>query len=98
MRYAALIFLAAFVFAADIPKWEPVKALGYEWDVPSAAEWRAEPNLLEMLKIGPAKPEPRRPMQYALARTKPFHKVTLGNGAIQGVPRGGQSIPTGRLW
>ena len=49
MRYAALIFLAAFVFAADGPKWEALKALGYEWDVPSAAEWRAEPNLLEML-------------------------------------------------
>ena len=45
--------LAAFAFAADGPKWEPLKALGYEWDVPSAAEWRAEPNLLEMLKILP---------------------------------------------
>ena len=78
MRYASLIFLAAaFVFAADAPKWEPLKALGYEWDVPSASDWRAEPNLLEMLKIGPAKPEPRRPMQYALARTRPFQKVTL---------------------
>jgi hypothetical protein len=76
-RLYYLAFAAALLFAAEGPKWEVVQALGYEWDVPSAVEWKAQPNLLEMLKIGPAKPEPRRPMQYALARTKPFQKVTL---------------------
>ena len=71
-----LLLLALVAFAAG-PAWETVKALGYDWEVPVASEWRAEPNLLEMLKIGPAKPEPRRPMQYALARTGPFQKVTV---------------------
>lgn len=74
MRFL-LLPLAAFALAG--PTWETVQALGQTWDVPVAAEWRAEPNLLEMLKIGPAKPEPRRPMQYALARTPAYRKVTL---------------------
>jgi hypothetical protein len=77
----ALLCLATLAslatLAADLPKWESVKALGYDWDVPAAADWHAQPNLLEMLKIGPAKPEPRRPMQYALARTSAFRNVTL---------------------
>jgi hypothetical protein len=68
---------AAALFAADAVKWQTVSALGYEWEVPVAAEWKTEPNLLEMLKIGPAVPQPRRPMQYALAKTKPFRKVTM---------------------
>lgn len=76
-RLFCLAAATCLVFAADLPKWESVKALGYEWEVPAAADWVAEPNLLEMLKIGPAKPEPRRPMQYALAKTKPFKRVTL---------------------
>jgi hypothetical protein len=67
----------AALFAADAAKWQSVSALGQEWEVPSAAEWKAEPNLLEMLKIGPAAPQPRRPMQYALAKTVPFKKVTM---------------------
>ncbi len=73
----ALLLLVLAAFGADSLFKESVSALGHDWDVPAAADWRAESNLLEMLKIGPAKPEPRRPMQYALARTKPFHKVTL---------------------
>ena len=72
-----LFLLAALAASAAGPAWETVKALGYEWDVPVAAEWRAAPNLVEMLKMGPAKPEPRRPMQYALARTAPFQKVEM---------------------
>lgn len=79
MRYlfATAMAVAALIAAEGAKKWETVSALGYEWEVPVAAEWKAEPNLLEMLKIGPAKPEPRRPMQYALAKTSPFKKVTM---------------------
>lgn len=73
----ARLFLVLAATGVDNLLKESVSALGYEWDVPAAADWQAEPNLLEMLKIGPAKPEPRRPMQYALARTKPFRKVTM---------------------
>ena len=77
MRPFALCMVAIALFATDAVKWESISALGQDWDVPSAVDWKAGPNLLEMLKIGPAVPQPRRPMQYALAKTKEFQKVTL---------------------
>ena len=72
---------------------EPLKALGYEWDVPSAAEWRAEPDLLEMLKILPRQARAATAHAVCHRTDQALHKVILGNGAIQGVPRRGTVLP-----
>lgn len=77
MRF--LLFLVpALILAADpAPKFESLSALGYEWDVPRAADWSSAEGILKMLIKGPADPKPRRPMQNAIARTRSFKKVTM---------------------
>jgi hypothetical protein len=83
MALFLLLLLPAMALAAEPePKFEAGKteilqALGYEWDAPRAKDWSIEGGVLRMLIKGPAVPQPRRPMQYVIARTPSYRKVTM---------------------
>ena len=56
-------------------------ALGYKWTVPNASDWRVEadhgaPVLHLVVSRGPL-PGPRRPIQFALAGTPEFQRVSI---------------------
>jgi hypothetical protein len=75
IRFAALLLLSSVAFAA-----EGIEAFGHKWTVPLAADWKVEKqDGTEVLQLLVARPQqqPRRPIQFALADTKPFEKVTL---------------------
>jgi hypothetical protein len=59
---------------------EVIEAFGLQWDVPTAADWRVGsapgPPTLDLLVPRPST-QPRRPAQYALARTAPYKKLEL---------------------
>ncbi len=63
--------LAQTAFGADT-----IHALGLEWEVPIAADWKVDGPVLELLVPRPST-QPRRPTQFALAKTKPYRKLTL---------------------
>ena len=69
---AVALSTAATATAAEID------ALGYKWDAPDAKEWSASsgPALIMLAKRPPVEP-PRRPVQFALAKTPAFKKVTI---------------------
>jgi len=66
--------LAASAFA------ESIEALGMKWTVPTAAEWKLEKDgdvpVLRMLVARPSQ-KPRRPIQFALAETADYQRVTV---------------------
>lgn len=77
MRILFLVMaLALPAAAADV-----IKAFGYEWEVPSAADWKVETvdgqEVLRQVTNPTKDPKPRRPGHYALARTKNFSRVTI---------------------
>jgi len=76
MRFFLLLLLALPVCAADV-----IKAFGYEWEVPDASHWKVETvdghEVLRQVANPIKDPSPRRPMFHAVARTKPFKKVTI---------------------
>lgn len=56
---------------------------GYSWMVPTPSDWRVEQpdsksGLLHLL-VGrePPSSSPRRPFQFAIAQTEPFHRATI---------------------
>ncbi len=69
-RLAPLLLLCLPAAAGSID------ALGFEWDVPIEADWRMDSGVLELLVPRPST-QPRRPTQYALARTRPYKKLAL---------------------
>jgi hypothetical protein len=76
MRRAVLLLVAAVAASGA----DAIEAFGYRWRVPVASDWRvsgAGPSeVLELLVPRPSL-EPRRPVQFALAETPDFVKVTL---------------------
>ncbi|MBM3739048.1 MAG: hypothetical protein FJW39_25005 [Acidobacteria bacterium] len=66
-----LLLAAALAVAGD-----SIHALGLDWDVPVAADWNLDGGALQLLVPRPST-QPRRPTQYALARTAPYRKLTL---------------------
>ncbi len=75
MRCAVLLLAAFGADGADL-----VEAFGYRWRVPVASEWRVigagSVQTLELLAARPSL-QPRRPVQYAVAETADFRRVTL---------------------
>jgi hypothetical protein len=70
-----VLFFAALATAAAA---DTIGALGYQWEVPAAADWSGAPDLLRMLVPHPdAKQLPRRPVHYAVAKTPAFEEVTV---------------------
>ncbi|HYZ83282.1 MAG TPA: hypothetical protein VE621_02720 [Bryobacteraceae bacterium] len=71
----AIVCLAplSFVFA------DTIDGLGFKWTVPVGSEWSIEQDqapTLHVLKERPQR-EPRRPIQFALAETSDYRKLTL---------------------
>jgi len=59
---------------------DALEAFGLRWQVPIAADWKLESHegvpTLELLIARPST-QPRRPTQYALAETLPYHRLDL---------------------
>ena len=74
--FALLIVIALPVRANDI-----IEALGYKWVVPNASDWKSEENegiaVLHLIAARGPLPGPRRPIQFAVAQTPEFQRVTL---------------------
>jgi hypothetical protein len=73
---AILPIAAAFACAADT-----LKVFDHQWTVPVAADWKVDqaegvPLLRLVQNRGPL-PGPRRPIQFALADTPDFNRVTV---------------------
>jgi hypothetical protein len=75
----ALLVVLLFAFSAAAA--DTIDAFGYKWTVPAANDWKVEQEggqpVLRLHVVGPRNPQPRRPVQFALAETAPWHKVTL---------------------
>ena len=84
-RYARQITLgAALVTFGGLPPSTfgsgTIEAFGYRWQVPNFPDWKVERvDGEEVLKLLVARPstQPRRPIQFALAETPPFVRVTV---------------------
>jgi hypothetical protein len=55
---------------------ESIEAFGLKWRVQTAADWKYEKGVLGLLTPRPSE-KPRRPIQYALAETPHYLKVTI---------------------
>ncbi len=64
-----------------LPAADTVSAFGYTWDVYKASDWKVETvegsPVLELVTGREPLPGPRRPMQFALARTPDLAHVTV---------------------
>ena len=70
---AFLLLGVAALWAAD-----KLSVFGHQWTVPNAADWVVKDGALQLIvPIEPPKDKPRRPLQFALADTTPFRKVTI---------------------
>lgn len=70
-----LAVLAPMALPAD-----NIEAFGHKWTVPVGAEWKIEKESGgEVLKLLAARPQetPRRPIQFALAETPAYQRVTI---------------------
>jgi hypothetical protein len=82
MRRRDLFPAPALLLAQALPeRSQTIRALGLEWDVLDAADWRvSREGGVETLELTVARPQekaPRAPIQYALARTEPLSKFDL---------------------
>jgi hypothetical protein len=73
---AVLLLVTCPAWASDI-----ISALGYKWTVPNASDWKVEENqdttVLHLTTSRGPLPGPRRPIQFALADTPDFQRVTM---------------------
>jgi hypothetical protein len=82
MRRRDVLAAPALLLAPALPeRTQSIRALGFEWDVLEAGDWRVsregEAEVLELAVARPQQKAPRAPIQYALARTEPLAKFTL---------------------
>jgi hypothetical protein len=68
----ALLLLAILALGAGT-----LEVFGYKWSVPNAADWSVSGDVLHLLVGREPLPGPRRPFQFALADTPPFHQVVV---------------------
>jgi len=73
---------------ATPPLAEEIEAFGLKWQVISAADWRVEADELHLVKARPQQANPRRPIQFALARTAPLERFTLEVDVRRAAPKG----------
>ena len=73
---AALILLASFALGAD-----SFRIFDHTWNVPSASDWSLSQEdgvpVLQLSKERGPLPGPRRPIQFALAETPAYNRLTL---------------------
>jgi hypothetical protein len=58
---------------------DTLEVFGLRWRVPAAKDWKIEDAALHLVVPTPAEPspKPRRPIQFALAETPAFQRVTV---------------------
>lgn len=94
MQRRTLLSLPALapVLLAAAPKTpqfaERITVFGLDWDVISAADWKVGERELELSVARPQQADPRRPVQFALARTEPLAKFTLEVEVKRKTPKG----------
>jgi hypothetical protein len=75
-RIAMFAAAAAALFAADT-----LKIFDYQWTVPVTADWKVDQEdgapILRMVQNRGPLPGPRRPIQFAIAETPDFNRVTV---------------------
>jgi hypothetical protein len=73
---AALLFASSTLLAADV-----LNVFGYHWTVPAASDWKIDEQgserVLHLVAPRGPRPGPRRPIQFALADTPEFRRVTI---------------------
>jgi hypothetical protein len=73
MKLAVLAALiAVHANAADT-----LTIMGRSWDVPVAADWKAEEGILRLATFRGPLPGPRRPIQFALTDVPDYHRLTI---------------------
>jgi hypothetical protein len=74
-------FLVLLLAAATLPAADTLSAFGHQWDVVQSSDWKVEgqgaSQVLELIAHRGPLPGPRRPIQFALARTPDFAKVRV---------------------
>ena len=74
--FAVLLLFACPVCAGDV-----ISAFGHKWTVPNAADWKVDEKqdatVLHLMTSREPLPGPRRPIQFALADTPEFQRVTM---------------------
>src|SRR5438309_220112 len=77
MRLVAVLLLTSYALAAA----DRIDAFGYHWTVPAASDWKVEQqgteSVLRLIAPRGPLPGPRRPIQFALAETREFGRVTV---------------------
>jgi len=77
MKIWPAVFLASWMLiAADV-----ITVFGYRWTLPAASDWKIEEqgneSVLRLIAPRGPLPGPRRPIQFALAETPEFRRVTV---------------------
>lgn len=89
-------------FLAAVPVWsaaqnskpstpalaEEIEVFGLRWQVISASDWKVEGEELHLVTARPQQASPRRPIQFALAKTEPLGKFTLEVEVKRSAPKG----------
>jgi len=73
---------------ATPPLAEEIEAFGLRWQVISASDWEVQGDELRLLTARPQQSNPRRPIQFALAKTEPLGKFTLEVQVKRSTPKG----------
>ena len=75
------VFAVLLLFACPVCGGDVISAFGYKWTVPNASDWKVEENenttVLHLMTSREPLPGPRRPIQFALADTPEFQRVTM---------------------
>lgn len=73
---------------ATPPMAEEIGAFGLRWQVIAASDWKAEGDELHLITARPQQANPRRPIQFALAKTEPLAGFTLEVEVKRSAPKG----------
>lgn len=73
---------------ATPPLAEEIEAFGLRWQVIAASDWKAEGDELHLITARPQQANPRRPIQFALAKTEPLASFTLEVEVKRSAPKG----------
>ena len=68
--------LLCLAVIACVMRAETIDAFGLRWRVPTASDWKYSDGVLHLLVPRPSE-KPRRPVQYALAETPDYLRVTV---------------------
>lgn len=85
---APLLAAAQTARPSTPPLAEEIEAFGLRWQVIAASDWKVQDGELHLITPRPQQANPRRPIQFALARTEPLARFTLEVEVKRSEPRG----------